>query len=216
MSAETKRSRASRWLWTIAIVLALFGVLTARVIASGEAELADSDGALSRGDAHDATVHARRAAGWYAPGAPHVGIAYARLMALARAAEEHKRIDIALLAWRSVRSAALETRWVVTPHRADVDLADREIARLTTLEASSDERANVSQESLNALTRPTGPRLAWVIALVLAFALAAGGFAWWARAAASPGGALAWSRARLPLAITLSGVVLWLLSVWRA
>ena len=216
MSAETKRSRASRWLWMIAIVLALFGVLTARVIASGEAELSASDEALGRGDAHDATVHARRAAGWYAPGAPHVGIAYARLMALARAAEEHKRMDIALLAWRSLRSAALETRWVVTPHRADVELADREIARLTTLEASSDERAAVSQESLNALTRPTGPRLAWVIALVAAFALAAGGFAWWARAAASPGGALAWSRARLPLAITLSGVVLWLLSVWRA
>jgi hypothetical protein len=214
--AEARKTRASRWLWGAAILLAVLGVLTLRVVWSGEAELVESDAALKRGDAHEATVRARRAAGWYAPGAPHVRIAYARLIALARAAEEHKRIDIALFAWRSVHSAAHETRWLVVPHKSDLELADREIARLVALDAAPDERVSIEQATLSQLTRPSGPELAWLVALVAAFALTAGGFGWWARAAASPGGALSWRRARLPLAITIAGVALWLISVWRA
>ena len=54
----------------------LVAAATLRVITSGEREIAASTDGLRAGDPHAATEHARRAAGWYAPGAPHVRVAY--------------------------------------------------------------------------------------------------------------------------------------------
>ncbi len=73
---------------------------------SGEKEIALSTAALRAGDAHAAVEHARRAAGWYMPGAPHVRVAYERLLALGTAAEGLGDRDTALFAFRGVRTAA--------------------------------------------------------------------------------------------------------------
>jgi hypothetical protein len=213
VSASPAKLRWIRRVLAAASVVALaFGVLTLRVVMSGEAQLRASDEALRRGDAEAAVVHARRSAGWYAPGAPHVTLAYQRLEALARAAEEHRRIDVALLAWRAVRSAAIETRWLLTPRRQDLERANREIARLEALGQEEGER--LAAEQLERLAAPSGPRLPWVVALVAAFAMGAIGLGWWARAAAGPAGQLRWAPG--PVAVTLAAVALWLLSLWRA
>jgi hypothetical protein len=207
----------ARALLLAAVLVAGVGAVTGRVVWSGEAEIAASTAALERGDAREATVRARRAAGWYAPGAPHVRVAYERLTAMALAAEAHRRDDVALLAWRAIRSSSLETRWLVTPHRHDLERANREIARMTskpTKAAAADPALEATH--LQALLRQEAPRAPWLVALVVGFLLWAVGLGWWARAAADVAGRLAWTRARLPAAIALLGMVLWVVAVWRA
>jgi hypothetical protein len=212
-----------------ALLTIVLGLASARVVISGEREIAASTEALRRGDPEQATIRARRAAAWYAPGAPHVRVAYDRLRALGREAEQHRRFDLALLAWRGVRSAALETRWVVIPHAADLELANREIARLMAMPVGErgtvgEPDAQVAAAELETLKREPGPRLPWVIALVTAFALGASGLVLWARqmgeGAATATAATWWrsgaARARTGALLVAAALGLWLVALWRA
>ncbi len=207
--------------WAVAAVALCTGAATARVELSGEKEIALSTEALRAGDAHAAAEHARRAAGWYMPGAPHVRVAYERLLALGTAAEGLGDRDTALFAFRGVRTAALETRWILTPHEDDLDLANRAIARLSAQAPRApalrtEPPAAVEREQLEALARDEAPRTGWVIALV------AGAFTWAAGAVAvalrgvGATGALSLRRALPGLVVTGAGVALWLLAIWRA
>src|SRR4029078_11014960 len=120
------------------------------------------------GDARGAAEHARRAAGWYAPGAPHVRVAYERLMALATTAEGRGDREIALFAWRGVRTAAIETRWLFTPHEEDLGRANQAIARLSAATprppgTRGEPPAVIEREQLEALGRDEAPRAGWVL-----------------------------------------------------
>lgn len=209
-----------------ALVVVLLGIATARVVVSGELEIAASTEALRQGDARAATVHARRAAGWYAPGAPHVRVAYDRLRALARAAEEHRRYDIAVLAWRGIRAAATETRWIAAPYQTDLELANEQIARLMGQAVDdaaehAEAHAGLEAEQLELLSRSQGARPWWVAVLVASFVLAAIGMVLWAhqvsqglrrrRSSSRPIRRLRWGGL-----VAAVGIGLWLLSVWRA
>lgn len=207
----------SRGLLTAAIVVAVLGAATGRVVYSGDNELAASTAALDAGDPREAIVRARRAAGWYAPGAPHVRVAYERLAALARAAEEHKRDDLALMAWHAVRSASIETRWLVAPHADDRELAEREIARLQAkVPGQVAPDATIAAAQLQKLRRHAPPQTPWVVALLMGFAMLAGGLGLAARQAADAGGRVVLARAKLGLAIAAAGAGLWLLALWQA
>ena len=209
------RTSISQILMVVALVVAVLGVMTARVLYSGEQELELSSDALGTGDVREAVVRARRAAGWYAPGAPHVRVAYMRLLEIARVAEERRKPELALFTWRGVRAAATESRWISQPYAAELELANREIARLAAQELDDTPRAGES-EVLEALTRGESPRRPWTVALLLGFTLWFGGLVWTARSAADVAGKMVWKRARLPLVMTLVGISLWLGAVWRA
>ena len=112
-------------LWAVAAAGLVVGAATTRVVVSGEKEVALSTAALKAGDAHGAAEHARRAAGWYMPGAPHVRVAYERLLALGTAAEGLGDRETALFAFRGVRTASIETQWLFAPHEEDQLKADR-------------------------------------------------------------------------------------------
>jgi hypothetical protein len=208
-------------LWTLAVLGLVVGAASIRVIASGESEIATSTAALRAGDPHEATVHARRAAGWYAPGAPHVRVAYDRLIALATAAEGLGDRETALLAWTSVRSAAIETRWIVTPHEADLARANAAIARLAAAAprppgTRTEPAAKIEREQLEALGRDDAPRVPWVIALVVAFATWSAGAVWIVRRAVDAAGHVAWRRATPGILASVCGAFLWVLAIWRA
>jgi hypothetical protein len=224
-----RRRALARALWLAALLTLGLGLASVRVVVSGERELVASTEALRRGNAEEATVRARRAAGWYAPGAPHVRVAYERLRALGREAELHRRFDLALLAWRAIRTAALETRWLLTPHAADLELANREIARIMAMPVG--ERgtvgppdAAVAAAELETLARAPGPRLGWTILLCVAFGLGVVGFALWARqmgegaatATARTWWRAGWARGRTGALLTAVALGLWLLALWRA
>lgn len=208
-------------LWTLAAVGVVALAATARVIVAGESEIATSTSALKAGDAREAIAHARRAAGWYAPGAPHVGVAYQRLVTLATTAEGLGDRETALYAWNAVRSSAIETRWLLTPHADDLARADQAIARLHTATPRPpgtrvDPADVVLARELEALARDDAPRVGWVVALVVAFAAWCGGAVWVVRRAVDATGRLVLGRATPGLAVAVAGVLLWLLAVWRA
>jgi len=226
---------------SLAVLGAIVGGVSLRVVLAGEREIAESTDALRRGDAYAAAVHARRAAGWYAPGAPHVRVAYARLTALATAAEGIGNAEVALLAWRGVRTAVLETRWLLTPHQEDLERADAAIARLSAAQprppgTRTEPAAVVERQHLEALARDEAPRRGWVAALVAGFVAWVGGAAWGVHRGVDRdvdrggdrgvdrgvhrgvhrGVRWAWRRAAPALAICAAGVALWLLAIWRA
>lgn len=210
-----------RVLSTLAIVGCVVGAITARVLWAGEVEIAASTTALQQADLREAATRARRAAGWYAPGAPHVRVAYERLVAIATAAEGHGDRDLALLAWRGIRTAAIETRWIVTPHQNDLDRANRAIARIEAAAprppgTRTDSPQRIEQRQITALLRDEAPRVPWVVALVVAFAAWAGGAAWGVRQSnrAPEGRALA--QARPGIIVALAGITLWVVALFRA
>jgi hypothetical protein len=208
-------------LWTAAALGVVLGAASMRVVAAGEAEIAASTAALRAGDPRDATLHARRAAGWYAPGAPHVRVAYDRLIALATTAEGLGDLETAVYAWNAVRSSAIETRWLVTPHAEDLARADQAIARLSVAAPRPpgtrvDPPAQLERAALEALARDEAPRVGWVAALVVAFVTWSSGAIWVVRRAVDATGRLALSRAAPGLLAIAAGLSLWLLAIWRA
>jgi len=212
----------SKWLQRIALgllfaVLAL-AVVTGRAVVEGEAEMRESDRAFNEGDLRKATVHARRAAILYAPGAPHVRAAYERLLAIATGAEAEGESEIAQMAWRAVRGAALETRHVGVPHRTELDQANRNLARLASEPSSGTPSAFRAgyEQALAALEKDSAPRARWVIALVIGFVLSVIGLFWIAARGINPDGSVAFARMRLGLALTVIGAACWTIAVWKA
>ena len=197
------------------------GAASARVVYSGEREIATSTAGLRSGDAHAAAEHARRAAAWYAPGAPHVRVAYDRLLALGATAEGLGNRDLALFAYRGVRTAAIETRWIVTPHADDLERANRAIARLSAAAprapgVRTEPPQKIERQQLEALARDEAPRVPGLILLgagALAWAL---GGALAVRRAVGPDGAFVVRRAAPGALLALGGVLSWLLAIWRA
>ncbi len=213
------------WILRAAKIALVAGVVvaavTARVVVAGEREIALSTAALRSGDPRDAALHARRAAGYYAPGAPHVRVACERLIALAIKAESVSDRGTALFAWQGVRTAALETRWVVTPHAADLERANAAIARL---EAGEDRPIGtrtepvkvIERDALTALTRDEAPHVPWVVALVAGFLAWTIGAALLVRRGVTSTGQLVGSRTTTAVVLTAAGVLVWLLAIWRA
>lgn len=203
------------------VVATCLAAATGRIVIGGEAEIAASTAALCAGDPHEAAVRARRAAQWYAPGAPHVRIAYERLMALGKEAERRHQRDVALLAYEGVHEAAMSTRWLVTPHAADVALADEAIARLRSHDARppgsavEPDRA-IERELLQTLAARPGPSRAMSAALGAAFAAILGGLGWVLARAVDATGRLVAGRARNGFALAGLGVSAWVILLFIA
>ena len=202
----------------VAIVVA---AITLRVVVAGELEIAASTQALLAGDPREATLHARAAATWYAPGAPHVRVAYERLLALGDAAEKRQNREIALLAFRSVRVASASTRWLIVPHAADVVRANEAVARIDSNvprppKTSLEPAPGIERAELETLARDTGPRREWIAALVVAFATWGLGLGSVLFRAIDESGKIAWGRARIGLGVALAGLVLWGVALYFA
>lgn len=192
------------------LILALW-----RVTSAGEAELAKSTAALTQGDVATAIVHAERAAGWYLPGAPHVRVAYGRLVAIAERAEKHQRPDDALRAWRAIHNAAVETRSMF-PHHAELRArADREIARLSLVGKVPLPGQNPSLVLADLATDP-GLDPWWTTLVALGLLSWVGGLGWTVFRAVDATGHIAQKRLSIPLGFTLAGAILWVLAMWRA
>lgn len=211
----TKTTLAAAAIWTLLAVVGLGAVITARAVFDGERALAACDEALRSKDRATATARAREAAAWYAPGAPHVPAAYARLVHIARTAEADNDRDGALLAWRGVRSAIIDSSFAVPTHRLELAAANRAIARLSATEPGPSpvvtEDADATERRLEILlSREERARTPYVGLLFagLAGILAGAGRLLRADAATrwkSPAGGA-----------VLAGFVLYLIAVWLA
>jgi len=225
-----------RKLITVAIVAAVvIGALATRAIWEGRSALHDGDEAAQRGDTDAAIEGWRRAARWYVPVAPHVGAAYDRLERMAAQAEAHGDRLVALEAWRAVRSSALATRWVVTPHADRKARADAHIARLmaeepvwgqpvpegadpTRLAAADAGATPADREAFYAkqLARDDAPSLAWVIVALIGFGVWLGGCVRFARRALDAEDRLVRRVAIEAGALVLVGLVVWVVGLYQA
>jgi len=188
----------------------VFAGLTARMLVEGERELARSDAAFNRGDLRDAILYARRAAVLYAPGAPHVPSAYARLEAIAVGAESTGQPEVARQAWGAMRGAALETRHLWTPRGADLARANTNLARLDTVGGGDRGRA------ARLLARDDAPRAQWILVLGAGFVLFAGGLLVAVRRGVGEDGRISTRFLLLSAGVALLGVACWTLAVYRA
>jgi hypothetical protein len=203
----------------LAFFLVLFAAaLTLRVVLEGQSELAASDAAFDRGELLPSLGHARRSATLYAPGAPHVARAYERLIAIATGAEAAGQGRVAFLAWQAVRSAALESRHVWLPRQADLDRANRNLARLEAVaRAPGDADLSKTQVSaLNRLVADDAPAPAWIAVLGFGFLLALAGLGMCAFRGLEPSGKLSFSRARLGVLLFAIGAACWTLAAYKA
>ncbi len=156
-----------RALVIVAIVLAGLGALAIRVVVEGRTALAAGDEALARGEVVDAIAGWEAAARWYLPLAPHVDDAYGRLIHLAQVDHPHS-----LAAWRSVRSAALATRGLWTPHADELLAANAAIAELASRDpegalAAGPDAAARKAWHIERLARDPGPSRGGVFLSVL-------------------------------------------------
>jgi hypothetical protein len=208
--------RRLAWL-SFMIVLGL-AVFSARVILEGESELSASDAAFDRGELGPSLDHARRSATLYAPGAPHVERAYARLNAIAVGAEASGQPKVAFLAWQAMRSAALESRHVVLPHATELERANQNLARLEALARDKDdtERTKNQAQALTRLSADDAPAPAWIAVLGIGFSLALVGLALFAFQGVDRAGKVTFGRARWGLILFAIGAACWTVAAYRA
>jgi hypothetical protein len=219
VQADARAAWFSRAAGALALVIAALAVVTVRTVIEGERAMQRSDEAFDRGELRDAIAEARRAAVLYAPGAPHVGAAYERLQAIATGAEAAGQRRIAQQAWQAIRGAALETRHVRIPHAAELERANRQLARLEAEALARRDGADPAESAVAArrmLDRDDAPRARWIGALLAGFALALAGFGLAVFRGVDREGRLALARMLPGLLLALLGVVCWTVAVYRA
>ena len=229
-ASEARRAEATgpaphAWLrpllLAVAFVAGASALATARVIYEGEGAILETDAAIRQQDWPAATARARVAAGWYAPGAPHVAAAYARLLHIARTCEANNDLENALPAWRGMRAAAIETEWALQPHEREIELANGAIARLVAsaprpLLAHEETDPQVERRMRTILARRDTPRAPLIGAIVAGLLLTVAGALGVASRGLSAEGQIRWAAARVPAAIGLVGFALYAAALWLA
>lgn len=202
-------------------VLFCLGVVLTRVFYDGRAALAAGDKAVTS-DVREAIADWRRAARWYAPGAPHVAGAYDRLQILAEQAEQANDVDTALEAWRAIRSSSLATRSFYTPFADRLAHANERIAALMARQEiraaapGTKDEAERAAYHLGLLSRDEAPSVAWSLLALAGFATwIAGGFlfAWRGLTADDK---LDARKAALAGILVAAGLLVWMLGLYRA
>jgi hypothetical protein len=165
--------------WIVGIVVVL-GLLVGRVVWGSRQELAAGRAEYARGDRDGAVIHLGRAAHWYAPGNPFVTDALEELRRIGRQAEMGDQTDLALSAYRAIRSSCLGTRSFYTPHADRLAEANRRIATLMANQPPPpvDRDKTVSQrrdEHLALLERVEQPDPLWSVLACVSFLAWIGG-----------------------------------------
>ena len=166
----------------------LFAMFVVRVVTSSAAELREGDRLNARHDREAAVVHYRRAARWYAPGSPYHVRALDHLGEIGAGAERDGDKELALSAYRAIRSAIMSTRSFYVPEQDLLHAANERIAELMAEQPAppmdaGKSRAQLRAEHLALLEANHDPKLLWTLVLLFGFvAWVAGAFAFTSRA----------------------------------
>jgi hypothetical protein len=128
------RGTTRRLLVALGMIVALGGVVVARVLVAGRSELELGRKAAEARDDEAALRHLRRAARWYLPGSPYPERAMEALDVLAETAQARGDLRLARRAHEAVRGAILSTRSFYVPSRARLKAANSHIASLLAAE----------------------------------------------------------------------------------
>lgn len=212
---------AVRRILLFAACLATLAACAGRVLVEGRASL-EASIEHRETDPRASVAHARRAASWYLPFAPHVDEAYRELRSLATSAEREGDRETAFLAWRAIRSASMSTRWIVEPRLRERREADAAIARLASEAALVSTMPNapsprdLERLHASALAREEAPNVGWVLVLLLGLVGWLGGMVWLVRAGLTREGRLVTHVATKAALLTIVGLGLFAVGLWMA
>ena len=211
----TTRSRWVHVAWWILGALVLLGSAAVRVAMEGRAELSASDTAWSAGDVADATVHARRAAGAFVPGAAYVSRAYRQLREIAEQSEARGDPEAALFAWRAIRAAAIGSRSWLASHEEERARADVAISRISAAARAGSSPGRPAQTSETArayramMSADSAPPMAWGLLFLAGAGLWVSGGAQLARHGFDVEGHLQVREARTAAVLAAAGLAAW-------
>jgi hypothetical protein len=203
------------------VITICLGDIVTRAFWEGGSAIDKGDEMQRAGDLRGAVTWWRRAARWYVPGAPHVNSAYDRLEQLGHKAEAAGDVNLALLAWRGVRSSILATRSFYTPHSERLEPANRKISALmASFEGASADPGKSEEQRTQwhyaLLERDESPSVAWSILAILGFLIwVAGGFVF-ALFAVTAEDELVKKTAALSGAMVGAGLLLWMVGLFNA
>jgi len=205
----------------VVVVALCLGVVATRAVWEGRDALERAASALAAGDRLEAVRWYRRAARWYVPLAPHVSRAYDQLEAIATEADEHGDTNLALAAWRGVRSSIKATRSVYTPQAWRLERANRRIAAL--MAATEDPALDPGKTEAERagwhyalLRRDESPSVLWSIVALVGFAAWLGGGVLFAVRGVSRDDQLVVRPAITAGVLVFTGLVVWMLGLYNA
>ncbi len=210
--------RAARWFrWLLgsgAMACLVFAAVTGRLWVSSREAMRVSDAAFDEGDLILALSEARRAASAYAPGIDAVKRAHERMVAIATGCEETGDRELAVRAWRSVRSAATDVRHLWSPFEAERQLAEERLARLertptepVALAFSAGAQSRGTVETRVVAARSEDP--AGALGVVASLFAATLGLAWASWRGLNPGAQWSWRDGRWGLLLAGFGLACW-------
>lgn len=146
------KSVACRWALRIAAGVLLFtAIVYARVIYESQKYYFLAGEALKNPRTGDALLLLRKSAMWYAPFNPHVKNAHERLWQIGRKAELAGDQDLALEAYRAIRSSILAARSFYTPEVSTLDRVNERISVLMSRKSHPPAFKGKSEEELHRL-----------------------------------------------------------------
>lgn len=160
--------------WIGLFILIFFSMIYLKVFLSSRAEFRTAEAALAKGNDREAIIHYERAILWYLPIGGYVEPSAEALWKLATALEEKDK-ELALEAFRSLRSGFYAARSFYTPGKEWIARSDQKIASLMAQElpySEADKKKTVEQrteEALAILKRPLKPHTGWSIVLEIGF-----------------------------------------------
>jgi hypothetical protein len=132
MANESRR----RWGSYLALALVVLASLFVRAWLDGRAQLREAEEMAVAGDLDGEIRHLGRAARWRLPFAEHDELARARLREIAEREAEAGHVDVALVAWRELRSAILATRTTDVADPEGLEAANAAIVELMVAQAN--------------------------------------------------------------------------------
>jgi len=153
------------------ILLVMCLTLGTKVYLSSWQEYRKAQDALARRDYHQAIVHLKRTILWYLPGNRYVEGATAKLWQLGLLAERQGNRELALEAYRSLRSGLYAVRSLYIPYREWIKRCDSKIASLMaakgpTVEADKGKTfTQLRNQYLNLLRNDQAPDVVWSLVM---------------------------------------------------
>jgi hypothetical protein len=162
-----------RWWVTVCIVLGIVAAVWIKVRLEAGQSLAQAKQLESQSEIELAIVCYRRTVRWYSPFSGPVSESLERLWSMGQRLEEKGHTELALLAYRSIRSALMGIRHVNQPHASYIPKSSVRIAALMAqvegAKAGSKKHEERAEYHRRLLLGDHAPDVAWSLLAVLGF-----------------------------------------------
>ncbi|MFQ5456058.1 MAG: tol-pal system YbgF family protein [Nitrospirota bacterium] len=162
------RPKFSKPIRVIIFLLIFFLIMVfLKVYINSRREFLIGEGRFLNKDYESAIVHYQRSIHWYIPLSGYVKISAERLWEIGNIAEEKQNYQIAIKAYRTLRSSFYATRSFYTPYREWIDRTNQKIASLIAETQSDSSRKDDmtfeerKSEALNLLSKKMRPDPFW-------------------------------------------------------